>query len=184
MITALCDNPAHIDQLCEQLDLGSPSGSLGQVGGGFHHRMWQLDTNCGSFAIKQLADDLDMQNSATVERINAGNLKLRVDVKDGTAQVDELRAKGDDLELEGSGTVRLAKPIKMSRLDMLVRLKITDNYRERNDRTRALFSLMDFNPRLKAARTSDGALQYRLSGSPGARLRTTPAGRAKGPGEK
>lgn len=33
--------------------------------------MWRLDTNRGSFAVKQLADDLDMRNAAVVERINA-----------------------------------------------------------------------------------------------------------------
>lgn len=71
MITALSDKPAHIHQLCELLDLGTARGSLGQVAGGFHHRMWQLTTNRGCFAIKQLADDLDMQNATTVERINA-----------------------------------------------------------------------------------------------------------------
>jgi len=77
MITALSDNPAHIHQLCELLDLGTPNGSLGQVRGGFHHRMWQLNTNCGSFAIKQLADDLDMQDAATVERMNATEITAR-----------------------------------------------------------------------------------------------------------
>lgn len=71
MITALSDKPAHIHQLCELLDLGRARGSLGQVAGGFHHRMWQLTTNRGRFAIKQLADDLDMQDATTVERINA-----------------------------------------------------------------------------------------------------------------
>ncbi len=77
MMTALSDNPDHIHQLCELLDLGSPRGGLEQVGGGFHHRMWQLNTNCGSFAIKQLADDLDMQDRATVERINATEITAR-----------------------------------------------------------------------------------------------------------
>lgn len=99
MITALCDNPAHIDQLCEQLDLGSPSGSLGQVGGGFHHRMWQLDTNCGSFAIKQLADDLDMQNSATVERINATELTAREFSEHGVPALYSLASDRQHLQL-------------------------------------------------------------------------------------
>ena len=77
MITALSDNPPHIDQLCERLDLGKPSGTLSRVSGGFHHRMWRLNSRGGSFAIKQLADDLDMQNAATVERINATEITAR-----------------------------------------------------------------------------------------------------------
>ncbi len=77
MSTALSDNPDHIHQLTEVFDLGSPGGGLCQVPGGFHHRMWRLDTSNGSFAIKQLANDLDMKDAATVERINATEITAR-----------------------------------------------------------------------------------------------------------
>ena len=99
MITALSDNPAHIRQLCERLELGSPSGSLGQVGGGFHHRMWQLSTNRGSFAIKQLADDLDMQNAATVERINATEITAREFSEQGVPALYSLASARQHLQL-------------------------------------------------------------------------------------
>lgn len=77
MTTALSDNPDHIHQLSELLDLGKPGDDLCQVPGGFHHRMWRLNTSDGSFAVKQLADDLDMQDAATVERINATEITAR-----------------------------------------------------------------------------------------------------------
>jgi thiamine kinase-like enzyme len=99
MITALSDNPAHIHQLCELLDLGIPSGSLGQVAGGFHHRMWQLNTNCGSFAIKQLADDLDMQDAATVERMNATEITAREFSEHGVPALYSLASARQHLQL-------------------------------------------------------------------------------------
>jgi thiamine kinase-like enzyme len=99
MITALSDNPAHIHHLCERLDLGTPNGSLGQVGGGFHHRMWQLSTNCGNFAIKQLADDLDMQDAATVERINATELTARAFSEHGVPALYSLASAQQHLQL-------------------------------------------------------------------------------------
>ncbi len=99
MITALSDNPAHIHQLCELLDLGIPSGSLGQVAGGFHHRMWQLNTNCGSFAIKQLADDLDMQDAATVERMNATEITARAFSEHGVPALYSLARARQHLQL-------------------------------------------------------------------------------------
>ena len=99
MITALSDNPAHIHQLCEILDLGSPCGSLGQVGGGFHHRMWQLNTNCGRFAIKQLADDLDMRDAATVERINATEITAREFSEHGVPALYSLASARQHLQL-------------------------------------------------------------------------------------
>ena len=39
--------------------------------GGFHHCMWRLQTQAGCYAIKQLADDMDMNDPATVAQINA-----------------------------------------------------------------------------------------------------------------
>jgi Ser/Thr protein kinase RdoA (MazF antagonist) len=77
LIAALADNPAHVEQLCDRLALGHPRGRPQSVAGGFHHRMWQLDTTGGRFAIKQLADDLDMQDAATLERINATEITAR-----------------------------------------------------------------------------------------------------------
>ena len=77
LITSLAENPAHIGQLCERLGLGTHRGIPQPVAGGFHHRMWRLDTNSGSFAIKQLADDLDMGDKATVERVNATEITAR-----------------------------------------------------------------------------------------------------------
>lgn len=104
MITALSDNPAHIHQLCELLDLGTPSGSLGQVRGGFHHRMWQLNSNRGSFAIKQLADDLDMRDAATVERINATEITAREFSEHGVPALYALASDRQYLQLlDGAG---------------------------------------------------------------------------------
>ena len=67
----LSENPAHLQQLCRLLDLGTPDGDVSAVAGGFHHSMWRLTTNRGGFAIKQLADDMDMQDAATVAQLNA-----------------------------------------------------------------------------------------------------------------
>lgn len=99
MITALCDNPPHIDQLCERLDLGKPSGDLSRVSGGFHHRMWRLNTHAGSFAIKQLADDLDMQNADTVERINATEITAREFSQQGVPALYSLANARQHLQL-------------------------------------------------------------------------------------
>ena len=67
----LSENPEHLQQLCSLLDLGNPNGDVSRVAGGFHHCMWRLKTDRGCFAIKQLADDMDMQDSATVAQLNA-----------------------------------------------------------------------------------------------------------------
>jgi len=104
MITALPDNPAHINQLCELLELGNPKTRPGAVSGGFHHRMWQLETSRGRFAVKQLADDLDMRDGATVDRINATEITAREFSEQGIPALYALAIARQHLQLiEGVG---------------------------------------------------------------------------------
>ena len=63
---ALSNNPAHIEQLCSLLELGSPVGPVTRVPGGFHHCMWRMETENDCFAFKHLADDTDTGNAAIV----------------------------------------------------------------------------------------------------------------------
>ena len=70
----LSNNPAHLDQLCSMFELGTRRGTVAAVPGGFHHSMWKLETHNGTFAVKQLADDMDMKDPATVAQINATEL--------------------------------------------------------------------------------------------------------------
>lgn len=120
-----------------------------------------------------------MSSGLTVERIDAGKLEIEMNVDEGVARVDKLESDGDDLEIQGSGTIRLMRPLKMSRLDLLLRVAFSEGYRNRSDHTRRLFSAMDFVPDLRSAKTPDGALQWRVNGSPGSRVSTAPAGRAR-----
>jgi aminoglycoside phosphotransferase (APT) family kinase protein len=62
MALALSNNPAHLVQLCEQLELGNARDVPTQVAGGFHHRMWLLETDRERYAVKQLAPDTDLSN--------------------------------------------------------------------------------------------------------------------------
>lgn len=113
-----------------------------------------------------------------IERLAAGRLTLQAEIRDGVARVSKIEAKGTDIEVDGSGTIRLAQPLRMSRAELMIRVKISEAYQRRNDRTRALFELMDFDPELAAAKTTDGALQWRVEGTFGGGMRSAPAGRA------
>lgn len=144
-----------------------------------------IDLRLGNVAVgdgsAKLALD-GMGDGITVERINAGNLVLQARIEEGTATIERLQGRGDDLELDGEGQIRLRSPLRASQLDLLIRAKFSEGYQQRNDRTRALFSLLDLNPRARAAKTPDGALQYRIGGTIGGRISTQAAGRAPAPG--
>lgn len=122
------------------------------------------------FPIEGLGDGI------TVETVDAGDLTLALNVEDGTATVETFAADGADLHLEGEGTIEVVRPLQGSQLNLFIGFKFSDSYRDRNDRTRGMFTMMDFTPRLRPARTPDGGLRYRLTGTIGGRVATSPAG--------
>lgn len=123
-----------------------------------------------------------MTGGLTVERIDAGKLELDMDVENGVARIQKLQADGQDLDIQGSGSVRLLRELQMSRLDLMLRVAFAEEYKTKSEHTRRLFTLLD-SPlapaELRSARTPDGALQWRLNGSFGSRIGTSPAGRAR-----
>jgi Ser/Thr protein kinase RdoA (MazF antagonist) len=66
----LRENNAHIEQLCTRLNLGQPCAALSSIAGGFHHRVWRLETENGIFVIKQLAPDTDLSDEHVIKHYN------------------------------------------------------------------------------------------------------------------
>lgn len=85
-------------------DLGTPAGRLSRVSGGFHHRMWRLDTAGGRYAIKQFAEDIDIADAATRTRLNATEVTAREFADRGIPALASLSRKGEHLQvLDGVG---------------------------------------------------------------------------------
>jgi type II secretion system protein N len=121
---------------------------------------------------------LGSMGGLTLDPIEVGDVHLVLDVKAGVGTVKELRSNGADLELGGSGEVRLMEPVSRSRINLLVKAKLTDRYRTKSPRTQTMFSFIDGSPDAAAAKTPDGAFQFRLSGPLNA-VRAAPQGSAK-----
>ena len=114
----------------------------------------------------------------TIPEIEAGEVELVLNAEQGVAEVTTFEGDGEDLRLRGSGEIHLFRPLTLSRLDVLLRIEFTDGFREQDEIASRLFTVMEMVPQLRPARTSDGALQYRLTGSVGGRVSTRPAGSA------
>ena len=56
----------HLNLLCEHFNLGSPINSVVRIYRGLLHVMWCVDTNIGSYAVKQLSEDIDLTVKAVV----------------------------------------------------------------------------------------------------------------------
>lgn len=115
----------------------------------------------------------------TLERLNLGTLELEMEAERGAMQISTLRADGEDAELRGSGSLRLARPLSRSRIDMLLRVDFKESYRTSSPRMEGLFALLDVNPRVRPARTPDGAFQWQIVGVLGGRVQMRPRGRAR-----
>ncbi|KPK15163.1 MAG: hypothetical protein AMJ62_10255 [Myxococcales bacterium SG8_38] len=110
----------------------------------------------------------------TVDQADAGDLELLATIEDGVAKIERASSDGSDLKLGMLGNVRLSRPLKRSELDLILRVKVEDGYKERSPKVATMFELASSG--LKSAMTSDGAIQYIIAGSLGGRLRPRPAG--------
>ena len=54
-------------KICAQFNLGVPIGSPTRVHGGLLHSMWRMDTDKGSYAIKQISKDIDLTNDQIIQ---------------------------------------------------------------------------------------------------------------------
>lgn len=111
----------------------------------------------------------------TLDPADAGNLELTANIEEGLAKIERATAHGKDLELDVLGRVRLLRPLKRSDLNVMLRAKIQDAYKERSAKVATMLELASSG--LKAALTSDGAIQYAIAGSVGGRLRPRAAGK-------
>lgn len=118
--------------------------------------------------------DIPDWGGLTLDPADVGNLELLATIDAGVAKIERATAHGKDLELDVLGRVRLLRPLKRSDLNVMLRAKIQDAYKERSAKVATMLELASSG--LQAAQTADGAIQYVIAGSVGGRLRPKAAG--------
>ncbi len=113
----------------------------------------------------------------TLDEADAGNLNVQATVEEGTATIESFKADGKDLKLDVLGNVRLARPMKRSQLNLMLKAKIEDGYKARSPKMAAMIELASTGDAYKAALAPDGSLQYKVNGSAAGRLRPQGAGK-------
>jgi len=63
----LSANNNHIKAICDYFNLGAPIKAPSRVLGGLLHVMWRLDTDKGSYAVKQLSRDINLTNEQVIK---------------------------------------------------------------------------------------------------------------------
>ncbi|MBA2654411.1 MAG: aminoglycoside phosphotransferase family protein [Gammaproteobacteria bacterium] len=60
-------NHNHLTRLCQYFNLGQSRQAPERIHGGLLHLMWRIDTDKGSYAIKQLSKDIDLTDERIVK---------------------------------------------------------------------------------------------------------------------
>jgi type II secretion system protein N len=123
-----------------------------------------------------------IRDAIALPKLDAGELELEADVNEGRADIQKLGAKGADLELVSDGKIRLRDPFDSSLLELGLRFKFSDAYKNKSDITRGLFGepgsnvpgLFDMDPKNQRAKRPDGFYAFRVSGQM-SKLDTQPA---------
>ncbi len=95
----LAANPGHVQYLCARLEIGTRRGELVRVYGGFHHKMWRLETDCGSYAIKQLAADSGISPAQMADHFNITETVAETLAGHGIPALFALKCGADYLQL-------------------------------------------------------------------------------------
>jgi type II secretion system protein N len=106
-----------------------------------------------------------MGGGLTLDPIDAGATQIKLNIRDGVATVERLEAKGKDLQLTGSGSVRLATALPQSRIDLTIEVRFDKGYTQRSERTKIAFELMEASPVIKRATSADGTMRFRVAGT-------------------
>lgn len=113
-----------------------------------------------------------IRNLLALPRVNAGELTIDADVKDGTLKINQLSAKGTDLEFIAEGKVTLRDQMTDSNADLYARFKFSDAYRGKNEMTKTLFgapgstipAAFELDQKVKQSKRADGFYGWHMTG--------------------
>jgi type II secretion system protein N len=106
-----------------------------------------------------------LRNGMTLEEVDAGTLDIAMKAQNGSAEIVRFATDGKDLKIHGEGSLRLANPLRRSRPDIQLELSLSDAYKNKTDRTKALFEILSMQPDWQRATGADGALNLHVTGT-------------------
>ena len=106
----------QIQILCESLNLGCLISPLTRVYGGLLHLMWRMDTEKGSYAIKQLSKDFHLSDETRKQYEITENI-ARQFVAHGIPAVSSIRKNGKSLIDAGDNTFIIYPWLEAKSLD-------------------------------------------------------------------
>jgi type II secretion system protein N len=122
----------------------------------------------------------------TLPKVGAGTVTFDAEAAGGILKIKELKAKGKDLTLEADGKIRFRDPLESSLLEVNLKFKFSDAYKNKNDMTRGLFGdpnsgvpgILELDPKVRRSKQPDGFYAWTARGPLGKPTINPGAGRA------
>ncbi|MGD8859807.1 MAG: type II secretion system protein GspN [Myxococcales bacterium] len=96
----------------------------------------------------------------TLPPVGAGKLTLQIEIAEGVATISKLASDGKDVQLSGSGSVRLARPMSRSRADLTLGIKVDPAFAKREAKVGTVMNM----PAVKKLVGADGMIRLGLTG--------------------
>ena len=94
----------HINKVCEFFNIGTLVSEPKRIYGGFLHKMWRVDSDKRSYAIKQLSADLDLTNQSIIKNYEMSEVIVSKFIKLGIPAIGAVENLGRHLFIsEGVG---------------------------------------------------------------------------------
>jgi type II secretion system protein N len=106
-----------------------------------------------------------LTEGVTVPEINLGSIVGQLNVEGGEASMEEFEAQGDDITLRMGGKIKLDDPFQKSRLDLVLKLFVSERLMEANDQVRLMIATSSKTAQMVAP--DEGWLGFKLEGTVG-----------------
>ncbi len=168
------------------LKLEANEGLFSKASGSLLLKVQEMSIGDGKTKIKDILE---------LPKAQLGELTIEAEAASGQLKLTKFAANGQDLEIKGDGKITIRQPWNDSNLDINVKFKFSDLYRNKNQIVKDLLGdpnsstpglIEQYEPKMKRAKRSDGFYGWRISGpmkrlrfepssgEPGARTRPTP----------
>ncbi|MFO0602634.1 MAG: type II secretion system protein GspN [Polyangiales bacterium] len=143
-----------------KIELTVPDGQVNQAEG-------KVELTCARLTVGDGRAQYQIPHfgGVTIAEIRAGDLAFNVDIRRGVATLQRVGAQSNEFALQMDGRVTLRPNLGESAMDLGVRFRLTDVYRNKSEQAGRILTVMDMVPELQRARRPDGMIGFRCTGT-------------------
>ncbi len=116
-----------------------------------------------------------LKGMLALPKLDIGGIAIAAEAKDGQLKITKIAAGGKDVELAGDGRVTLRDLAPDALLDVNLKFKVNDGYRNKSDQTKSIFgapgskmpAIFEMDPKVSRSKRPDGFYAFHARGTLG-----------------